>query len=131
MYFWTNTTLIYFIKVQFTFTLVRPHIEYDNIVWYAKKSNTFYTRNQWNWLSRKIREVLNLPTLVYRRFCVSIIGAYEILHNKMMLTVPIHSLKLKSQINVNINFQVKHNYQEQFMEQFTRECCWSTNHWYN
>ena len=73
-------------------SLVRPHLEYGNIIWSPfLKSNVNLLENiqrrathfipNINKLSYHERlEKLDLPTLSYRRFCGSMIEAFKILH---------------------------------------------------
>ena len=74
-------------------SLVRPHIEYGNIVWSAfRKADINFIENMQRRAThlipdinkrdyQEILEKLNIPTLAYRRFCGLMIGTYKILHN--------------------------------------------------
>ena len=100
-------------------TLIRPHVEYCNIIWYPryKKDITAIERTQKRAtkLVRNIRHLpyeqrlksLKLPSLLYRRFRGDMIECYKLLHDKEDIdynrffnkcdsnTLRGHSLKLK------------------------------------
>ena len=62
-------------------------------------------------------EMLDLPTLTYRRFRGSIIETYKILHNLYDINCTNSLLNLKNQIHVDISLQLKQNYQEPALDE--------------
>ena len=115
--------LIYFIK-----SLVRPHIEYENIAWWP------FWRADINLIENVLRratsfipeiikldyqerlEKLDLPALAYRWLVAELLKPTKYCTIRMMPTVSIYSLNLNSQIHMDISLQLKQNYQESALD---------------
>ena len=110
-------------------SLVRPHIQYGNIVWSPFwKADINLIENVQRRATRFIPEInkldyqeqletLDLPALAYRRFRGSIIETYKILHNLYDINCTNSLLNLKNQIHVDISLQLKQNYQEPALDE--------------
>ena len=100
-------------------SLVRPHIEYGNIVWSTfqkadinllesdqRKATCFIPKiNKLDY--QKILEKLNLPTLAYRQFHCSMIETYKILPNMYVANCTNSLFKLKESNTCGHKFAVK------------------------
>lgn len=97
---------------------VRPHIEYGNIVWSPfRKADTKLIENmqrratcfvlEINKLDYQERlEKVDLPTLVYRRFCGSVIESYKLLFNMYNAKCSILFFEVKESDTCGCNFAV-------------------------